>query len=620
MRRVKALLTGSQPVDVSSFLMVPVEGRAYVAGSAVPALQPRARRLPSGIWVPASAQVGPYPIDLIRAFMTASEVFGEAIPIGVARAWMAGADRNSVIATCAAMLNERESPGASSRDLDYALARRLFKGAAAERVANMIRDGRPLVAPQGLLMTMKAALELGRVGGDLDMSHLIAVILAVQEELGRDETDADATAPDRLTPAGRLFRGIVSSQSFHRRGDPATILIGSQLRWHDLPSAMSGEPGAVDLEEAFQGATGIAREDFIAIGVGLYARATQHPGQPFEASWFSSFGWPVDRLEAVLAMVTGDLDQLRSDLAADDGRLGSQWSFDAMRRWPVVRLGSGHLVVTSPHLVLERFFGWLPLFDIQAALLPANAKDWARTKAFFEAVCERQAKDALRAIVQGGPTQRFFDESELRAAYGKGRVADAAVDCGSAWVVLEVSSRSLVRESVIGESRAHLETDLDRGIYQKAEQLDATITNLVRDEAALTGAAAPTGRRYVPVLVVTEGFPVNPMTTAAIETDLKARGLLQGPRVSPLRILEQEDLHAIEAIIEDGGGGLLSLLEGYEQGQLRAMGFRDWAVTEARLAVGRPSRLEEVFKRSTRPAFEALGIPDPGDAVDEDPI
>ena len=51
-------------------------------------------------------------------------------------------------------------------------------------------------------------------------------------------------------------------------------------------------------------------------------------------------------------------------------------------------------------------------------------------------------------------------------------------------------------------------------LLEKVHQLDATTTSLRVRESALTGQPAPAlrRRRYFPVLVLTEGFPVNSIT------------------------------------------------------------------------------------------------------------
>lgn len=192
--------------------------------------------------------------------------------------------------------------------------------------------------------------------------------------------------------------------------------------------------------------------------------------------------------------------------------------------------------------------------------------------------------------------------------------ADAALDYGDAWVVAEISTRHLTRESIAGGSAEALEKDLERGIITKVAQIDSTITQLIRNETWLTGYASTPRRRHVAVLVVREGFPVNPMTMTAIHGRLAEKHLLADPRIGPLHILDQEDLNIAEAIAESEGPSLLQLLEQHETGNLRNMDFKSWLIVERGLEAKRPERIAGPYENAWRPvlavAQEAMAKPD----------
>ncbi len=145
----------------------------------------------------------------------------------------------------------------------------------------------------------------------------------------------------------------------------------------------------------------------------------------------------------------------------------------------------------------------------------------------------------------------------------------------------------------------------ERGVIKKVGQIDSTIRQLVRDESRLTGHLAIPRRRYMPVLVVTEGFPVNPMSMTAICGRLADQGLLNDPRVGPLHILDQEELNIAEAISESGGPSLLQLLEEHERANLHAMDFRSWLIVERNLTADRPNAA--IARVSTGPS-ESQGL------------
>jgi len=124
----------------------------------------------------------------------------------------------------------------------------------------------------------------------------------------------------------------------------------------------------------------------------------------------------------------------------------------------------------------------------------------------------------------------------------------------------------------------------------------------------LTSAAALPRRRYAAVLVLTEGFPVNPMTGVAIAERLQAAGLLADRRIGPLHVIDQEELDMIEGIAEDGGPTLLQLLEEHERASLARWAFKDWVILARGRGVGprRPRRMEALRGVAWQPALDRL--------------
>jgi hypothetical protein len=146
--------------------------------------------------------------------------------------------------------------------------------------------------------------------------------------------------------------------------------------------------------------------------------------------------------------------------------------------------------------------------------------------------------------------RRIYGEDDIQHALPGVRNADAVIGYGDAWVVSEISTRKLTRATTIALEPEALAEDLRLGVGDKVEQLDATIRQLIDDESRLTGDQPQPRRRYVPVLLATEGFPTNPMTMTAVHERLAARGLLADPPVGPLHVVDQEEMTMVEAIVE----------------------------------------------------------------------
>jgi hypothetical protein len=603
-------LTGIQPG-----IAVPVPGRNYFNGTLSPVVGFSFRKLGSGLFVPENVAAGPSLIDSMSPYLTSAEVFPFEVGAPHTVQWLTTVNRDAVLVACAQIMGRADAVGADWANITTDLARGWFKEPLATRLANLIAAGSILLTPQAILVTMKLAMQMSPpVGGSPDMAPLITAFLALQKDLNvLDEPGAigssEASPPVPTTPdTDRLFKEVVRYQSFSYEFDESVLMARHRLHWQDIPSDLRDRPEYVDLPAAFEQATGVSLTDLEVLGIALWVRAVQSPGLPVPISYFAPLGWAPEKVAKALSLITSTPLAMADHISDHQAEFGVQWSFDPLRRFPVVLLGD-EILVLSPALLLERIFGWLPLFDLIDGLEKIGDKrSAARSRVFYERVCEREALDSLSRVVESpGFSPRLFDEDALRAAFGaEKKTADAVIDCADTWVVVEVSTRHLKRSSVVGGSLESFEIDYQRGIDDKVEQIQSTISELQADETRLTGFPAIPGRKYIPVLVVTEGFPVNPMTSRAISARLNKAGLLTDPGVAPLRILDQQDLYAIEHVAEAGKDGLAGLLEGYGQGNLREMPFRNWLVLERRLEASRPKRLERPFNRAWAPALSAL--------------
>jgi hypothetical protein len=103
------------------------------------------------------------------------------------------------------------------------------------------------------------------------------------------------------------------------------------------------------------------------------------------------------------------------------------------------------------------------------------------------------------------------------------------IEEADAWVAFEVSSRQVQRRLAASASPQALLEDVVRGVVAKAKQLEATLSRLRRDESMLTGLPCMVNRRFVPVLVISEGFPLGPVARVVIDERLRVEGVLQDP-------------------------------------------------------------------------------------------
>jgi hypothetical protein len=594
--------------DAGDYLTVSDPSLTYFPGTTIPAIGLRFRERADGLLVPEDASRSPQPIDLIKTYVTFSEAFGFPPPDGYVADGLRGINRDQLIRACAYLLGAYEKFGASRSDIDRRLAESWLKGAAKGRVLDLIRKGSTLCAPQSLLLLIEFALLRPSDEPDAGTTtpQLPALILAIQENLGGDDVSDDDPVFTGDTHS-RLFRLIVASHHFGQSEDPATTIAHHHQRWVRLAREYSTEPGAVDLYAAFREATGVEKDDFTTVGLAIWAHCETHDAYPISSAALDSFKIPRQSVDRALSLMSATATQFRQMLVDVPEEYQTEWSFDLLRRFPLLRLDNGDVLVLSKTLLLERIYGWLPIFDLTQGLKDAKRrKDADRAEGWFRHLCELDARESLAAIA--GPS-RYYGEEAIQAAFGTTTPnSDAAIEYPNGWVVIEISTRQLQRATVVASDPAALEADLNAAIDEKVSQVDQTIKDLIADESRLTEAPAIPRRRYIAVVVLAEGFPVNPMTMTAIKERLAAAGRLADARIGQLHVLDQEELDMAEAIVEEGGASLFQLLEEHEQSSLSISAFKDWLILDRGRGTGprRPRRLEGVRAEAWQPAIERL--------------
>lgn len=582
-------------------------GRAYFDGTTIPAVGSRYVERPDGLLVPETATRGPQAIDLIKTYVTYSEVIGiPPYPNYIVDA-LAAVRRYDFVLWCARLLGAYEKLTADRAKIDNNLMNAWFSDSGRERITPLLREHATLVAPQALLLLMQLALlrSPDEPAKGSRPQPWPAVILALQEGLGSDGDEAESNVFTG-DPHSALFRFVVASHHFGSTQNVATTVAHHQQRWKRLAEAHAADVGAVDLHAAFKEATDVDKDDFTAVALAIWAHCETHDAFPIPAAALDAINLPRPVIDAVLTIISATVDEFGAQIESLPPDYQTEWSFDALRRFPILRLETGDLLVLSKNLLIDRIYGWLPIFDLREGFKAAGrARDAERAYGWFRHLCELDALEGIEQLAG----ERLYRSDAIQAAFGiDDRNADAAIEYPDAWVVVEIGTHQISRATAVATTPQGLENDLKHGIDEKAAQLDATIRELIADESRLTNRAALPRRRYVPVLVLTEGFPVNPLTTTAIKERLTRAGLFQDPRVVPLHILDQEELDMAEAIGEGDGTSLLQLLEAHERSNLSTSAFKDWLILERGRGTGprRSTRLDEVRKEAWRPAQERL--------------
>ncbi|MEV6399222.1 hypothetical protein AB0M39_31295 [Streptomyces sp. NPDC051907] len=610
------ILAEAEPASLrTSYLADPSAGNPVLQGSTVTALVPRWNERPSGLWVPASSKE-PAPIDLTAVFLTPGEIFGFQLASGYTESQLQRLPLEGVLRFCAMGLNALAVPGATVASVDHGFANLVFNEPVRSRVLNLLQDKtRRLLAPQAFMLVARRAMETspdtlppeGKEEGDL-----VGALFALTQTMGVFPDSGPTVIGDQ---PGTLGRELIANQHFNHNWSVAGFLARYARRWLQLPTEHQGEPGIVDLSQAYRDSTGIQFK-YLAAVAGYLWMVTTSGRCVIEPSELAGLDIPAEQAEAVLALISTDLSGMREAVRGQKPEQRTEWSFDPFQQWPVLHLPEGQLLILDPRHLLNRAFGWLPIWDIKSPpperTKPAgHRKLAARAESTLRHLSEVYVSEVLHRITSDeGTTRRVYDDAELQVAYAAQgqRIADAAIDYPGTWIVIEVTTSQLRREAVTavpGESQIE---DIDK-LIEELDQIDATIAALRRDEAALTGTAAIADRRYLPLLVLPEGFPVNPVTLTVIRERARARGLFQAPDIDPVEIVDIEELEMIEGIQEESGPSMLDILRSKQSGSLRNAAVRDHVFHVMRLHPSRPARQSDLLEAALKPLVDALPRP-----------
>ena len=593
-------VTGLPPGVNGSFLSLPLARAHFEPGDAVPTVSSTFGVRSSGLIVPQEYVRQPVPLDSIATYLTGREVFGTTIPAPVTVDHLTRLPLKQVLEFCADLLWALDQPMLSQGQVDEILLDTVFASHAQRRVRALLIDGtRLLVAPHVLLVLIKHA---ARFSGDCMLPEVApgqpaVAYLGTGDDLERRSETEDPVGDDELVVGtgvpGRLEREIVAVHHFHRQTDPRHVLARFIRCWTQLPAELADDPEVVDLPTEFRAAVGVSLDDFIAAGVAFYS-VTLVRGPRLPRDLLPQLGYDEATAEQVLRLVAQPPADLRG--WARDRSSSPMWEFSHIEQFPFLDCGD-HLLVLRPDLVLQRFFGWLPLFDIEDGLGHGKAarSQLSRIQGCVRHLGEVYARESLQVQARRHGL-RLFAEDELRAALSPGngrKTCDVTVDDGRRWAVFEVTSLRLRRESVASTSAERLDGDFVK-LLTKVRQLDATITSLRVRESVLTGQPAPAPRRrYFPVLVLTEGFPVNPVTLTMLRQRAEEAGLLRGDDVAELEVVDGVELEILEGA-SFGEITVLDALEAKGSAALFRANLRDFLLREHRLNSTTPDRVGEL--------------------------
>lgn len=600
MASLRDLVAAEGVPDTRDYLTAVSEESTLLAGSGVPAIRAAGYLLPSGLWVPATVTLDPGPADTARVFITGEDLFG--LPVGLDELQAAVAETSIVEALIVVSdwLRQLHAPGADHRQVDLRFAAAHLPPAVSLVARNLLaQPHRVLVSEQALYLVLKLACATAPdLAATVDDSRFRALGMAVVAVT--DHLDTETVSEDEPVSLGRE---LLRNQAFNYRQAESALLSSYRRRWIELPLERMNESRVIDLSAEYERATKVPLADVGAMAMLLWTAAIAH-GSAVTPDCLAATGWSHERIQAALRPMVIDLADLRSRVIREVDRYGWVWAVNTFAYTPVVRMPNGVLIVVDPYLVLRRGFGAPLLQDFVDGLDQAAA---SRARQCLDHVTELYALEALAAVVGDAGASRLYTEQDLRRAFGRKRsTADAAVDYGADWLVVEVTTTALRRSTLAGGTAEDIEDDLSRYV-DKVQQLDATIKELRADETRLTGAA-PHARRFVPVLVLEDGFPINPVSLRTLRQMASVAGYLEGADVDALEVLELDELVMVEGLQQARGWTLVELLRMKSKSAMREMGLRNFVMLTLRENPQRPTSQQRRTQAVFGDVIRTLGV------------
>lgn len=219
LREAQALVGRHDPELGQPYLARVSETQVLAQGSAAPLLGLVWQQLPFGLLVPADAATAPAPIDQMKAYLTAEEVFGFAVDGEWIRDQLQRLPLEEVLTYAATFLNLLRRPGADRTRLDREYVGQYLRGRPQTRALNLLRDPhRVLLIPQSfyVLAKLACAVSPARVPDGTAPGNLGSTRRPVSPATRMIDPDQGGADPAPRPPAGSRTAGSP------RRRDPTS--------------------------------------------------------------------------------------------------------------------------------------------------------------------------------------------------------------------------------------------------------------------------------------------------------------------------------------------------------------------------------------------------------------
>lgn len=536
-------LTGGEPELGSNSFTLIEHGTFYLSGTTIRALGTRYEPRSSGLLVPSHLVAEHAPIDMTYKYIPWSEIFGEVLPLNSIISVIQQFRRDELIAACAGIA-EMSHPSVRDGELDRLIER--YFPTLIQDAKRFSEAGDRFFGPQAALVIAKLAILKGDANPNLPempFSTLVSLCMAIQDHFA---------PPDGPRNEEDIAVELVANYWLHRRLIPLTEFKRFEERWLD------SDPVSTRLRESFLAAQGISAEVVARIAITLVAKPR------VERSRFSldtsSEDDMTDDISRSIELLSADAQTFKTLFPTTIEFPNFAWDFSGFQRYPIYRRGDGMFSTIDPSLLLRRCLGWPLVYD-SLSTIPENERNHFHSD--IERLIEKHTRDKFVASLGEAWSERVIHESEIQTLFGgKGiKTADLAVEYSNSWLIVEISAIRPRFQALAARSASDYRALLGQAITE-AKQAISTCESLLHhaDHPSTKFRPIARGSRMYPLVVLTEGFPINPFVLRDIRQSISQAGLGNDSRIGAVEIVGPDELEMLLALSTRFGLSIVNLL------------------------------------------------------------
>lgn len=349
-------------------------------------------------------------------------------------------------------------------------------------------------------------------------------------------------------------------------------------RWYELAHSLifdilptlDKEKDWIDYRKLIENATGMTLEVFWALtnSMAVYTDSDPKNGYIFPPNVQSEHisKETVNNWTSFWAIDITDAKKKAEDDINDNGL----WSFSAFYDRPLTKLDDGRFLSIRPWFITTKSTptGFFNVVDRLNRESGGDYQMWAR---LFGKATEMLGRKLINDHILG---VRQVNEDDMEGLWGKGKVCDCVL-IDNDWIALDFVYRRVSKPTTTTGSITDLATDLQRGVFEKLEQIDDTLTRALKVEAE------PTGNMF-PLVVVGAPFPVNGLLLAEVDKWVlsERRGTIgTNSKCREPLIIDLEEFWALLEAAEHNNLAPAELLRRWSDSPLKVSNFRNWLVT-----------------------------------------